>query len=394
MGIRVASLNVWALPANLARHEAARMKAIAAGVAPLELDLVAFQEAWSPESRDTLVAGARAAGLRWIWHPANSSGLVIASRHPLRDIHFETYEARGFPERFWHLDYWSGKGFVLATVDAPDGPIVFANTHLHANYARPGEVDEYEGIRAAQLLQFATRLREVGDEPVIAVGDFNITESEDGYRVLRGLSGLRDVAVSLDRRLATVRHGNPYRKPTSLDARIDYVWQRPGAHRRAVAKKLERVFDAPLEIDGDPGNYSDHAGLLAEFEIEAQRELRTRPAPSQALVERARALIGEGRAVSRRRRFEQRVRAGLAGIGTVAGTAAYGWKRHSRRRFLHAGLVFSACVSGAYAIAQLWLSEWMHPRETAGFDPAEAQLDLWQAEAQAQEEPPMRDRQS
>ena len=63
MGIRVASLNVWALPANLARHEAVRMDAIAREIPRVAPDLLAFQEVWTDGSRDTLVAGARRAGL-------------------------------------------------------------------------------------------------------------------------------------------------------------------------------------------------------------------------------------------------------------------------------------------------------------------------------------------
>ena len=51
------------------------------------------------------------------------------------------------------MDYYAGKGFVRVVVETRDAPVVILNTHLHANYARPGELDDYNGIRAAQVIQ-------------------------------------------------------------------------------------------------------------------------------------------------------------------------------------------------------------------------------------------------
>ncbi|MDP6980753.1 MAG: endonuclease/exonuclease/phosphatase family protein [Myxococcota bacterium] len=375
MGIRVASLNVWALPAGLARHEGERMRAIAGTLPKLAPDLLAFQEVWTETSRDKLVAGARAAGLQSIWHPqdmSDSGGLLIASRFPLADVRFDAYRARGFPERIQHSDYWGGKGFIRARVDTPYGVLDFANTHLHANYAPPGTPDEYVGVRTAQLVQFAAGLRDAR-APLLAVGDFNLVESEDGYDVLRGLSGLQDVATALDRREATARAGNPYRRKARDDSRIDYVFERPGEERRLVAKSIERVFDTPLQFGGEPGNYSDHAGLLATFEFEAHRA--TRPPPDRALIERARDLLAEGRALALRRRSNQRQTAAAAGCAVLIGAAATRMPRVTRRRLLRNALVLGCATSGGLGAGHLWLSEWIHPDEVSSFDAALADLE-------------------
>ncbi len=358
-----------------ARHEAERMAAIADALPKLAPDLLAFQEVWTDASRDTLVAGARAAGLQSIWHPpatTGSGGLLIASRFPLTEVHFEAYRARGFPERIQHSDYWGGKGFVRARVETPEGAVVFANTHLHANYALPGDVDEYVGVRTAQLVQLASGLRDT-PAPLLAVGDFNLVESEDGYAVLRGLSGLNDVAATLDRRETTTRAGNPYRRKARDDGRIDYVFERPGGRQRLVPTSIERIFDASLQFRGEPGNYSDHAGLLATFDFEAHRST---PGPTDhTAIVRARTLLAEGRALALHRRNTQRQTATAAGLGVLVSAGATRQPLLTRRRFLRNTLLVGCAMNGLLSLEQLWLSEWIHPAEVASFDAAQAELE-------------------
>ncbi|MGK0486060.1 MAG: sphingomyelin phosphodiesterase 2, partial [Myxococcota bacterium] len=199
MSIRVATLNVWSLPAGLAKHKPQRMRAIYERVAELNLDVVAFQEIWTQESLDALVAGAKRAGFEHTWHnpePASGSGLLVVSKLPIVKTHFEAFKAKGHPERLNHFDYYSGKGIALVTVEAPFGAVTLLNTHLHANYASTQSLDEYKGIRAVQVLQLVASVAKLRT-PLIALGDFNLEETETSYRVLLGLSGLRDTAVDL-----------------------------------------------------------------------------------------------------------------------------------------------------------------------------------------------------
>jgi endonuclease/exonuclease/phosphatase family metal-dependent hydrolase len=376
MPIRVATLNIWSLPGPLARHKPERMSAIGAALQGLDLDVMAFQEVWTEPSREALIAAVKRAGLTHVWHnPALSggSGLLVASQLPIREVHFEAFAAQGFAERIQHMDFYSGKGFTRIGVETPDGPLVLVDTHLHANYSHHGEPDEYVGVRAAQFIQIATGLSSVTD-PVIALGDFNLRDDEDAYAMLRGLSGLRDLAAELDHRQATSLKQNPYHPPDYIDERIDYVFCRDGASVGLQPKSIKRCFDEILDFGGEAGTYSDHAGLVAELSLGPA-------APPQALnplrasaFEIGARLLGEGRDISIRRRQRQRGTAAGAfatGLAGVAGARAAG---RSRRRFLRNGLGFAAGMGFAVFAEQIGLSYWAHRGEMAGYNFAERQL--------------------
>ena len=340
MPIRVATLNIWSLPGPLARHKPDRMKAIGAVLPDLDLDVIAFQEVWTRPSRDALVAAAERSGLAHIWHnpnPWNGGGLLIASKLPFREIQFEAFVARGFPERLQHLDYYSGKGFVHISLETPDGTIALIGTHLHANYTRPGDDDMYLGIRAAQLIQVAAGLSQITD-PVIAIGDFNLLEDEAAYPMLLGLTGLRDLAAELDRRQATTLAQNPYHHPKHIDERIDYVFFRDGARLGLRPLSIERNFDQLLDFDGEAGSCSDHSGLVADLEVHPEPAAETKDLLSASSFEIGARLLEEGKNVSQRQRFAKK------------------------------GLGF------AFFAKPLGLSAWMSRLEHAGYDFAKRQL--------------------
>jgi hypothetical protein len=269
------------------------------------------------------------------------------------------------------MDYYSGKGFVFITIDTGEGPIVLLDTHLHANYARPGESDDYVGIRAAQTIQISAALSQVA-HPVVALGDFNLVENEDAYAMLLGLSGLSDVAASLDRRENTSLSGNPYHRAGHVDQRIDYVLIRNGPRRGLRAVSIERIFDRDLEFRGERGAYSDHAGLAAELEFASGVE---EPAPMDAdALKIATQLLEEGRMISDRRKRRQRTAATgalAAGLASLAGARK---AEGSRRYFLRNSLRVASGLGLAGFLEQAWLSEWMTRGEHAGYDFAEQQL--------------------
>ncbi|MCP5044653.1 MAG: hypothetical protein GY944_26800 [bacterium] len=377
MSIRVATFNAWALPGPLAAHRDARVRAIGEQFPALDADVIALQEIWADAPRRFLVEALERAGYRHHWHHERTmggSGLLLASRFPISDVHFEPFAARGFAERIAHMDYYAGKGFVRATVESQAGPLVAVATHLHANYAEPGDADEYVGIRAAQLIQLAAGLSDI-DLPVIAVGDFNITEHEEGYRLLRGLTGLRDVAAALEARAATSRRDNPYHQPEHVDARIDYVFHRPGTGMALAPRSIGRILDARLDFGGEAGSYSDHSGLLAEFDFaDSDPPRASDPAAREEALRLGAQLVDKGRAISELRRTGQRTAAGGALLATAAAAAGARTAGLSRRRFLRGGLGLAAGLATFGVIEQAWQSEWMHEYEVSGFDVAEQQL--------------------
>ncbi|MEE3328267.1 MAG: endonuclease/exonuclease/phosphatase family protein [Myxococcota bacterium] len=348
MQIRVLTLNVWALPLGIARHSHYRMERIGQELATLEADVVALQEVWTAEARNQLREAAQAAGYSEIWHrrPAfGGSGLMVMSRLPVQDIRFTPFTLEGLPQRPQHADYYGGKGFVEITLETPAGPLVLINTHLHAGYAPSDVLDEYEGIRAAQAIELATAVRRIPG-PVIALGDFNSGEGEPARRILLGLSGLEDAADTLNHRQATCMRENPYRSPGAEDARIDLILSRRGEEMGLHPISIRRVLDRPISIPVEDGQgaFSDHAGVLADFELAPAKQTETLPAPpAPEALRLAREQLELGLRISRKRRQrEDRYAAGGFTASALLGVAA-GQARRSRRQWLFG---FTAGLTG------------------------------------------------
>ena len=380
--LRLATLNVWALPFGIARHVPERMEATGRRVAELELDLVAYQEVWTEPARAALLVAGRRAGLVHAWHrrrnPRSGSGLLVLSRRPfLGRPSFARFALRGLPQRIHHGDYWGGKGFVLARVATTAGPLTVLNTHLQAQYT-PDPIDEYRGIRTGQIAELAYDLRAVGD-PVVALGDFNVREGNPDHGVLMGLTRFADVALALGRPQDTVTRPHPYRGAGHGGAgktsgeRIDYVFTRTGRRADALPVSIERDFDARFRVGGEDATCSDHAGLWAEVEI-APVPPRPLPAALPVALARARSLFAQGRGEALRRQGVVRSLALGGAALAVAALPGAAQIRASRRHFL-AGVVAGvgvAALPGAAAAA--WLSEVGVPRELDTYDYLETLL--------------------
>lgn len=375
--LRFVTLNVWALPLGIARHTEERMAAIGGRLGELDVDLAAFQEVWTDAARATLVAAGRRAGLVHAWHNPGAarggSGLLLLSRHPLRDPVFERYRLAGLPQRIHHGDYWGGKGFVMARVETAAGFVTVLDTHLHAQYA-DDPVDEYRAMRAAQVIQLAAAVA-ARREPVVALGDFNLRSGNPDHAVLMGLTGFRDAALVLEHPQDTVLAPSPYRGGGHEGGeRIDYAFTRTGERTDAEPRELERVFDETFAIAGETGTYSDHAGLRLVAEVVPQAP-RTLPTVAPETLARARGLLRQGHIEARRRRgVERSLALGSAALAVAALPGAV-QLRASRRQFLAAlsAGVGVAAVPGAALAA--WLSEVAVPREIAGYEEVGALLD-------------------
>lgn len=351
--IRVASLNVWALPATLVVDRAARMRAIGERIADLAPDIAAFQEVWTAEAAGILIAAGRKAGLvhHWMHHTGiTGSGLLLLTRFPIQQAGFHRYEARGRPERIWHGDFYAGKGFGDLVLAGPTGALRFLVTHLHAAY-RP---DGYDAIRLAQTLQFAEALGASG-LPLIAAGDFNLQAQEPHYGVLTLFASLRDVAEELEASVPTVLANNPYRSAPATEERIDYLFARDGADHSIAPLHIERSFDEFFEIEGRLSTYSDHAGLLADFEVRAKETEGQRMPGNAPTLARARAILRHEEQATAERSARRRA-AGGAGL-LLAAVAALGRRREaiSRRRFLRSAAGGVAALGAGAGIGELGL---------------------------------------
>ena len=371
MSLRILSLNVWGLPWPVGQEVALRIAAIGDALPLLAPDAAAFQEAWTADTRVALARAGRRAGLGHAFPDPSGpgrGGLLLLSRHPLREARFTAYALNGFPERIDHADYWGGKGFIACEIETGDSAIALAATHLHARYAeRP--LDPYVGHRTAQVVQLAAALRAV-PLPLVAVGDFNFEESFEEHAVLAGLTGLEDVALALDRREDTVRWpGSQRHEPGRAGARIDYLFFRSGREASLRPLAIERVLDRAALIDGRAQNLSDHAGLLAEFELAPGGVALPPVDPGAAAL--ARRLLLEGREATVGRRSALRW-SGAAGFAAALAAAPVLRSRLSRRRFLGASV---AAVAGLAGGGSLFLSEEVRPAELDAFDATLRELD-------------------
>jgi len=372
--MRLATLNVWGLPWPFSREGSARMDAIGARLPALGLDWMAFQEVWTEGARRRLLEAGSRAGLVHAWHRGaalGGSGLLVVSRAPFEVAHFEAYALRGFPLRVWRGDYHGGKGFCALRFAAAGGAVTLIDTHLHAQYVNDARDDEHPH-RVAQIVQLAAAVASIPN-PVVAVGDFNMREGRPEYAVFTGLTGMRDAAAELDRRQPTILGANPYRQEREPhdDERIDYVFTRNGDGGRLRVRGVERIFDESPA--GSPAAYSDHAGLVAEIELEGDAASRA-PAPDAAAAELAASVLAAGRAAAETRRGEQR----LAAVGALAGAVLAGAGARqpviSRRRVLRAGLGAGALVALPFGLSNAALAEIAIPDEVRAYDAVGKQL--------------------
>ena len=375
MKLRVASLNIWALPFGLAPDATKRINAIAQHLPSIHADVIGIQEVWTPIARQTLVDGGRNAGFKAIWHRPMSfggSGLLVLSKLPILESHFTPFSVRGSPERLDHSDYHGGKGFIRLVLETPTGPIQVINTHLHARYARSKESDTYLEVRAAQATQIALAIDEVPG-PVIAMGDFNLQEGEPEYRILLGLTGLRDAAVVTNQRQATISAENPYRRKQTgaSEERIDYVFARGGSKRGLRIDSIQRIFDDSLEFDGREATYSDHAGIRVDLALD-QSPLSRPPIESEAIDE-ARKLLQSGMQATQHKGRNQRI----IGIAAIAG-AITSWslaRGMTRRAWLRLLLRAAGLTSAAAGAGFGWLGLEASPSEAEGYQKLLAELD-------------------
>ena len=366
MSLRVATLNVWGLPRPLGIHVAERLERIGEEVARLELDLVALQEVWTRDARETLIRAGYRAGLIHTWHRPQAlggSGLLILSRWPFLETEFQPYLLGG-PPHHTRLDYFGGKGFARVRVEGPRGPFTLFNTHLQARYG--SRVDhEYVGHRAGQLIQLARAMRGIED-PILLLGDFNFREDHVGYGVLRGLSAVRDLGRDFGRSEATVLPENPYRNHDN-PRRVDYVFSRDGRHLHWEPRWVRRAFDEPFTVGDEAATYSNHAGVMAEVEL-AVGEGWHRASLEREALDQAREALAAGRVRAEQRRAAHRGGAvtALALAGGIAASLRAG--PVNRRRFLRHALEGTAIGLTLPAAGIAAMSEYAVPSELEAFD--------------------------
>ena len=225
-------------------------------------------------------------------------------------------------------------------------------------------------VRTVFTSPVAGRRGKYSSAPVVAAGDFNSEEGESAYEFLGGIGDLSDLAVALDRREPTCLTAHPYRGEDARESRIDLILSRGGRETELRPLSLERTFDRHLEFDGEPGTYSDHAGLVADLELvprPAAGPPRAWPPPTPAALAHAESELRAGEEAARARRRRELSQSGaLLGAGLILGGS--GWRVRERRRGFLArlalgigGIGFLGGLAGGVG------SQWATANELAGF---------------------------
>ena len=363
------------MPEPFAKDVIPRMEAIGERLNQLSADIIAFQEIWTSAARDCLVRAGIRAGFIHRWHTSDTlggSGLLVLSRLPILESQFEPFALRGSPEQLDNGEYLSGKGFVRLRIQGPTGTFSLLNTHLHARYNSRAS-HQFTPVRIGQIVQLAAHASDC-EEPLLMVGDLNAKEDAPEIAVLSGLTGMRDSAADLDQRSHTILSHNPYRIDTQVDRRIDYVFYRSGVGQHVEPLRAVPAFDDLFELNGRSVTYSNHAGVMASFEIVDRAESMTRQL-NRKVVGLASKILASGRREAELRREHNRM---LSGTGLACAVVAATCGRSevvSRRGFLHRALQGAALVSLTPGVGYSMLSEFSIPDELDAFDKAVASLD-------------------
>ncbi len=349
--LRVVDLNAWGVPFRHAHDEL--LGRLAERITELRPDIVALQEVWFEEDANALAAALRRGGLTHVHHRAtnevmayDSSGLLIASRHPITAIAFHQFRAGRSPSLPWHPDWFSGKGVLLATIRTPRGEVEVANLHLHADY----EGVSYADVRMAQAVEAATFLRERFAAPArILVGDFNGRTDAPEVRLLRAATAVSPLVVD----------------------DVDAILAGGPAPRTLIASGV--TLRSPVTVAGEPLALSDHAGLFVDLGSSVDPSTDGGEASAIGISEALRSEID--RRLEKAKGAEVRLQGVLAGIillmmGALVWLRRGGPHRASDRRNRLAAMGLLAF--GVVAVGHQLL--WMSPSRQGSLDEARAAL--------------------
>jgi endonuclease/exonuclease/phosphatase family metal-dependent hydrolase len=335
------------------------MRALAARLPTLDLDLLLIQEAWTEEVRETLTRAGLEAGFEVAAKHSSSGGLMALSRLPIRSSRFERFHFRGDPERVSQGEFLGAKGFQTLEIKGPDGPFSVINTHVHARYRRE-RPRLNSAVRMAQLLQVVGALHRLPGTALVG-GDFNCTSDEAEYEVWRALTSTEELAYGASHE--TLSNRNFYKRArTGPDKRIDFLFIRPDRDVVFERRDAGLLFAEAPRIRNRDRSFSDHFGFQSEVvwsrKSAAGSSLFTASdtasgagsRPDPAAFDRARELLEVGVEEANRR---ERAHFKSAGGWTLAALLAAGFRRHpslNRRAFLRGAASGAALAALAPAV--------------------------------------------
>lgn len=288
---------------------------------------MSLQEVWCRSDYERLVAVVAPHYPHAVYFPSGviGSGLAILSRHPISQSFFHRFSLCGAPDRFWHGDWYSGKGVGGVRASWQGLTVNIYSTHMHAEYGR-----RKDGYTAHRLVQFAEIIQFMEqtsrpDHVALIGGDFNTRPNEFIYKMMveagcanrldrpivdawHAVHGQRNVpahpsdnptgdtlALQQEATGVTLRHpSNTFKRQSpstgeegrtdgrAQGQRIDYIFYAP----RSGITCAEAYVRADKVSETCPCSLSDHQLVSANFVVDREKLLAARPPlppPSVAL---------------------------------------------------------------------------------------------------------------
>jgi len=255
-----------------------RYAALAGALAGTGADILALQEVYRRDYKEGL-AEALAADYPHVYIPPRppspllDSGLMMVSKHPLRDFTLLRFKT-GTPEERW-LSY---RGWLNGCVETPDvGTLRLLNYHTTAGgLFRDPESDVQNNRRRTQIDEILADAAETPDgETLVLLGDLNAgpPASMENYRQVLGAGFIDTYAPNGDRAgegYVTWDSQQPLnaKGPHSFQKaqRIDQIFiRRADAASLSLAESQCVLHAADVATKKGDVTVSDHYGVLAEL---------------------------------------------------------------------------------------------------------------------------------
>ncbi len=300
------------------------MRAIGRALARMDVDVVGLQEVFYEKDRRLVARAAAEGGLvhsHYFQSGLVGSGLFTLSRYPIGETSFLRFQLNGRPQDLIRSDYYAGKGVGRVRVLTPEGPVDVYNAHFVAPYLELGP-DRFAAHRVAQALEASRHMRATsGPIPAVLTCDLNCYPDDLTYQTIVGSAGLVETYSASHPEggedAVTDRNGYATIHPP---ARFDYIFARSGtAGTLSVAHSRFVLGGAPDPNPDGVAGYSDHYGVLTEFELASGPEAAlTESATEPALW----SSIGDFLGLGIHRNRTQRRRASLAAAAASVTSAA------------------------------------------------------------------------
>lgn len=236
----------------------ARVAKLGEELTRLKPDVVCLQGVWRVEDGAALLeslAGAKLVHGRHWSEGWSGSGLLVASRWPLKEVAFQPFSLAGKPHKPWHGDWYARKGVALVALTTPAGAVQLANLHLHAGHG----TEEYLPVQTAQAREAAVLLGDHGVRPpgvaweparppLLLAGALEVGREALPFRLLSAIAAL---------------------EAPRDDLGSEWVLARPGGGVAVKLARMETVLDKPLDLaDGQaPVPLAPGPGRLAVLEL-------------------------------------------------------------------------------------------------------------------------------